>query len=67
MKIIGGGQLTFLDSGSYNFEEFIKILYGKGFNGYISIEHGDHLGNRDPWEVAFHEIKYLKKLIKKFK
>lgn len=60
------GELTYLDSGVYNFEEFISILFKKGFDGYISIEHGDHLGKSNPLVVAEHEIKYLKRLIKKF-
>ena len=60
------GELTFLDSGSYDFEAFITILHSKGFDGYISIEHGDHEGKHHPFETAEYEIKYLKELIAKF-
>ena len=57
------GELTFLDSGCYDFEKFIRILHSKGFNGYISIEHADHNGLRNPYKTAQHEIKYLKDII----
>ena len=60
---IGGWpKLTYLDSGDYDFRKFVEILSSKGFDGYISIEHGDHMGTKDPFEVAQHEIKYLKQV-----
>ena len=55
-----GGRLTFLDSGDEDFAEFVRVLKSKGFDGYISIEHGSH---HPPYETAEHEIKYLKRLI----
>ncbi|MDA0748879.1 MAG: sugar phosphate isomerase/epimerase, partial [bacterium] len=54
-------RLTFLDTGDVHFETFLHILKQKGFNGYISIEHGSH---HPPYETAEHEIAYLKKIIK---
>ncbi len=59
-------DLTYLDSGNYDFEKFLSILVGKGFDGYISIEHANHFGKHDPYEVAYHEAKYLKELIARF-
>ena len=53
-------NLTFLDSGDEDFADFMRVLKGKGFDGYISIEHGDH---HSPYEVAEHEARYLKRLI----
>lgn len=54
-------NLTYLNSGDYNFKKFIKTLKNKGFDGCISIEHGHHHHTKDPFEVALHEIEYLKK------
>ena len=51
---------TFLDSGDVDFAGFVQILEDKGFEGYISIEHGDH---HPPYETAVHEARYLKRLI----
>lgn len=56
-------NLTYLSDGDYDFKKFISILRSKGFDGYVSIEHGDHYGRHDPFEVAEHEAVYLKKLI----
>ena len=53
-------KLTFLDSGDVDFFAFIRVLRAKGFDGYISIEHGSH---HPPYETAEHEIEYLKRLI----
>ena len=53
-------QLTFLDSGDVDFPAFIRLLQSKGFDGYISIEHGSH---HPPYETAEHEIAFLKQLI----
>lgn len=58
-------NLTYLDNGDYAFDEFLAALHGEGFNGAVSIEHGNHLGKREPLEVARHEIAYLKKLIER--
>lgn len=61
---IGGWpNLTYLDNGDVDFKKFIGILASKGFDGYISIEHGNHSGKKDPYEVAEHEIEYLKRVI----
>lgn len=58
---IGGWpNLTYLGSGDYSFEKFMDILLKKGYHGYISIEHANHLKNNDPYEVAIHEREYLK-------
>ena len=54
---------TFLDSGDVDFTAFIGVLKDKGFDGYISIEHGSH---HPPYETAAHEIRYLKWLIASF-
>lgn len=56
-------ELTYLDSGEIDFEGFITCLYKEGFDGYISIEHATHQNKRDPYQVAEHEIKYLRNLI----
>lgn len=53
-------RLTFLDSGDVDFTAFIRLLRQKGFDGYISVEHGSH---HPPYETAEHEIGYLKQLI----
>ena len=53
-------NLTFLDAGDEDFTEFARVLKDKGFDGYISIEHGSH---HPPYETAVHEIQYLKQLI----
>lgn len=56
----GWPELTFLDAGDVDFTAFIRRLQHKGFDGYISIEHGSH---HPPYETAAHEIAYLKQLI----
>ena len=48
------------DVGDVDFAAFVRILKEKGFDGYISIEHGSH---HPPYETAAHEIRYLKRLI----
>ncbi len=53
-------DLTFLDAGDVDFAAFLRVLQSKGFDGYISIEHGSH---HPPYETAAHEIAYLKQLI----
>ena len=53
-------NLTFLDAGDVDFARFIRVLRRKGFDRYISIEHGDH---HPPYDTAAHEIRYLKRLI----
>ncbi|MDP6775422.1 MAG: sugar phosphate isomerase/epimerase family protein [Candidatus Latescibacteria bacterium] len=53
-------RLTFLDSGDVDFGAFLRVLRAKGFDGVISIEHGNH---HPPYETAGHEIGYLKGLI----
>lgn len=59
-------DLTYLDSGAYDFKKFIGIIRSKGFDGYVSIEHGNHSG-KHPYEIAEHEINYLKKEIFRMK
>ena len=53
-------RLTFLDAGDVDFAAFVGVLRAKGFDGYISIEHGSH---HPPYETAEHEINYLKRLV----
>ena len=53
-------RLTFLDAGDVDFAAFVRVLRTRGFDGYLSIEHGSH---HPPYETAEHEIKYLKRLI----
>lgn len=55
-----GGRFTFLDSGDEDFGEFVRVLRSRGFDGYISVEHGTH---HPPYETALHEIEYLKRLL----
>lgn len=59
---IGGLELTFLDSGVLDYEEFLGKLLEYGFDGYISSEHVDHLGKHDPWVTASVDGRYLQKL-----
>ena len=59
---IGGWEnLTYLDEGDIDFERFISILRGHGFDGYISIEHAA----KNPFGFAEHNIRYLRGLIEK--
>ncbi len=54
------GTLQYLDSGDLDFSEYVRVLRGKGFDGWISIDHPNH----HPWEqTAAHEIAYLRRLI----
>ncbi len=53
-------NLTFLDAGDIDFRAFLAGLCEKGFDGYISIEHGNH---HPVEETAKHEIHYLRGLI----
>lgn len=55
------GNFTFLDSGDLDIPRFVKILRKYGFDGYMSIEHATW---RSTEEIARHEVKYLKNLIK---
>ena len=57
------GNLVCLGEGDYDFCNFLSILAGKGFDGYISIQHGDHYGKENPFDVAEKEAKYLKTVI----
>ena len=56
-------NLVCLSEGDYDFAKFLSILKVKGFDGYISIEHGDHFSKEDPFQVAAKEIAYLKRII----
>ena len=55
------GKFCMLDEGSLDFERFLRILRGFGFDGFISVEHS----HRDPMAVAAYEIKYLRYLFAK--
>jgi sugar phosphate isomerase/epimerase len=60
----GWDHLTFLDGGDVDFAEFVRILRDEGgFDGYISIEHPHH---HPFWEIAQHEIEYIRGLIARF-
>lgn len=52
-------QLTFLAEGALDYAQFLKRLLAFGFDGFVSIEHPDHLGRHDPWETAEVEARYL--------
>lgn len=55
-------QLTCLADGCYRFERFVSILRTHGFDGFVSIEHGDHYGKEDPFEVAQREYVYFQEI-----
>lgn len=55
-------DLTFLDSGIFDFARFAEYLYSRGYRGYISIEHATHYGRHTWQETAQHEIMYLRNL-----
>jgi sugar phosphate isomerase/epimerase len=58
------GKMAYLDQGVYyNFAEFVDAVAGKGFKGYLSVEHGYHSGS--VWETARHEIGHLKQIVAK--
>jgi len=65
-KVLGEKNLTFLDSGILDFEEFLRRLVEKGFAGYISIEHATHGGTHSWKETAKHEIAFLKRLVNSY-
>jgi sugar phosphate isomerase/epimerase len=56
---VGGTELTWLDSGLLDYEEFLPKLLAYGYNGYISVEHVDHTGKHDPWVTASVDGRYL--------
>jgi sugar phosphate isomerase/epimerase len=56
--IIGGEQRP-LGEGVLDYQEILTRLIAQGFDGYISIEHANHEGKRDPWEIAAIEARYL--------
>jgi len=54
-------QRTFLADGIvYHFPTFLKALVAQGFNGCVSLEHTSY---RDRWEIAAHELGYLRALM----
>ncbi|MBI5092021.1 MAG: sugar phosphate isomerase/epimerase [Candidatus Hydrogenedentes bacterium] len=57
-----GGHLLPLAEGVLDYGETLPRLMAKGFDGYVSIEHANHEGRRDPWEIAEIEGAYLTKL-----
>ena len=54
-------NFTLLSEGDLDFERFLLVLQGQGFDGTVSIEHGNHSGLL-PLEIAQREIMYLKQL-----
>ena len=59
------GKMTFLGEGTfYDFAEFVDALAKKGYEGYLSVEHGYHSG--DVWETARREIGYLKSVVARY-
>lgn len=61
----GKHKMAFLDEGTwYSFAEFVDALAKKGYQGYLSVEHGYHSG--DVWLSARHEIAHLKPLVAKY-
>ena len=59
---IGGTELTWLDSGLLDYEQFLGKLLAYGYDGFISVEHVDHIGKCDPWVTASVDGRYLKGL-----
>ena len=57
----GWGAFTYLDRGDVDFEAFLGILRGHGFDGYVSIEHA----SKNPFGFARHNIRYLRRLFEK--
>ncbi len=56
-----GDKQTFLADGDYDFAAFLRAVRAGGrFDGYISIEHGQH---HPVWQTAVVEAEYLKKLL----
>ncbi len=58
-------RLAYLDepAGEFDFKRCLSILKNNGFDGTLSIEHGNHLGKADPYKVAEREIEYLKTVV----
>lgn len=56
------GTMLPLGEGVLNYRDILTRLMGKGFDGYVSIEHANHEGTRNPWEIAEIEGTYLTKL-----
>ena len=56
------GHMLPLGEGVLNYGDILSRLIVKGFHGYVSIEHANHEGLRDPWEIAKIEGAYLTQL-----
>ena len=54
----GWGNFRYLDEGDEDFEAFLRIVHGHGFDGYVSIEHAVS----DPFGFAEHNVVYLRDL-----
>lgn len=59
---LGGTEITWLDSGVLDYEQFLSKLLSYGYDGYISVEHADHHGKHDPWVTASVDGRYLREL-----
>lgn len=57
-----GGEQRPLGEGVLDYHSILSRLIQDGFRGYVSIEHANYDGRRDPWEVAQTEAQYLKRL-----
>lgn len=51
-----------LGEGVLDYHAILTTLLRDGFCGYVSIEHADYGGTRDPWVVAEHEGRFLQAL-----
>jgi sugar phosphate isomerase/epimerase len=59
----GEGELTFLDSGAFDWQPIIDRLV-KTYKRHVtlSLEHITHAGNDDPWQTAARDIHALRRL-----
>jgi len=60
------GTMLPLGEGVLDYRAVLARLIAKGFQGYVSIEHANHEGTRDPWEIAEIEGEYLTNLRAEF-
>ena len=56
------GDMCPLEQGVMDYVDILTRLSACGFAGYVSIEHPNHNGTRDPWEIAAIEAEYLQRL-----
>lgn len=59
---IGEGPITYLGEGTFDWEPVVRHLLQAGKSVCLSVEHVDHGGRHDPWEVASRDGAYLNDL-----